>query len=177
MNGAASIAPTPPAEWRFPQPYGLRAVAFVLFGVALLWLTGRDVEMDRAVRLTGDSQVAHGFSGILRRIFPPQVSETIEASRIPHFDRHHLPRFSRLELQQQAVKTLDPETLTLRTTFETREVLVRPFGYLLHVGAKLLETIEIAFWGTLLAIIIGAPLAFLSARNLTPSVSSALYQN
>jgi phosphonate transport system permease protein len=101
-------------------------------------------------------------------MFPPQISEATETSRIEHFDRSHLPRFSHIEVQQVAVKTLDPETLGLKTKFERREVLVRPFGYLLHVSAKLLETLEIALWGTLLAVIIGAPLAILSARNLTP---------
>jgi phosphonate transport system permease protein len=37
----------------------------------------------------------------------------------------------------------------------------------MHVAAKLVETLQIALWGTLLAVVISAPLAFLSARNLT----------
>jgi phosphonate transport system permease protein len=178
-EAAYGISQTPPSEWRFPQPYGLRSVVLALFAILALWKTGLDVEMDRAVELTGgaiasgfgfkkDSQVARGFSGILGQMFPPQISEAIETSRIEHFDRSHLPRFSHIEVQRVAVKTLDPETSALKTTLEKREVLVRPFGYLFHVSAKLLETLEIALWGTLLAVIIGAPLAILSARNLTP---------
>src|SRR5690606_15110786 len=57
-------------------------------------------------------------------------------------------------------------SMTSRTT--QREVLVEPFGYLGQVAVKLIETLEIALWGTLLAILIGAPLAFLGARNLSP---------
>lgn len=169
MNGVTWSAPTARAEYRFPRPYGLSTAALVVFAIALVWVTGRDVEIDRAIPLTGDSQLADGFSGFVSRLFPPQISETIETSRIPQFDRRHLPAFSHLELQRRAVKALDPETLALKTTVEEREVLVRPFGYLLHVGSKLLETLEIAFWGTLLAIIIGAPLALFSARNLAHS--------
>jgi phosphonate transport system permease protein len=167
------------AEWRFPQPYGWRCALLALIAIGLLWKTGRDVEMDRAVALSGggiaaslgvktDSQVARGFSAILRQMFPPQISEATEISRIEHFDRSHLPWLSHLDVRQVAVKSLDPETLGLKTTFEKREVLVKPLGYLIHVSAKLLETLEIAMWGTLLAVIIGAPLAVWSARNLSP---------
>jgi phosphonate transport system permease protein len=152
----------------------LALIAFVVF-----WKTGMDVEMDRAVALSSggiaaalgsktDSQVARGFSEIFHQMFPPQISEATETTRIEHFDRFHLPLFSHIEARQVAVKVLDRETLGLKTTYERREVLVRPFGYLLHVSAKLLETLEIALWGTFLAVVIGVPLAILSARNLTP---------
>jgi phosphonate transport system permease protein len=174
---------TSPREWQFPQPFGLRSAALLLLAGLILVVTGRNVELDRAVVLSGqgiaaglrlksDSQVTHGFSVIVSRMFPPQISETTETTRIAHFDRSHLPAFSHLEYQQQAVKTLDPETLQLKTSFETREVIVEPFGYLVHVLRKLLETLEIALWATLLAVVLGAPLAFLSARNLarTPLV-------
>jgi phosphonate transport system permease protein len=174
---AWKTTPTSPREWQFPQPFGLRSAAFLLLAMLILVVTGRNAELDRAVVLSGqaiaaglrlksDSHVTQGFSAILSRMFPPQISETTETARIAHFDRSNLPAFSHLENQQQALKTLDPETLGLKTTFETREVIVEPFGYLVHVLAKLFETLEIALWGTLLAVVIGAPLAFLSARNL-----------
>jgi len=102
-------------------------------------------------------------------MFPAQISEATETSRIEHFDRSHLPWLAHLDVQQVAVKTLDPETLGLKTTFKRREVLIKPLGYVIHVSAKRLETLEIALWGTLLAVIIGAPLAILSARNLAPN--------
>jgi phosphonate transport system permease protein len=166
-------------RWRFPQPYGRRTAFLALVAILILWKTGLDVEMDRAVTLSGeglakalsfrtDSQVAHGFSGILRQMFPPHISEATETARMA-LDRSHLPWLSHLEVQRIPVKTLDPETLRLKTDFEIREFLVRPFGYLLHVSVKLFETLEIALWGTLLAVLVGAPLALLSARNVSPN--------
>lgn len=174
---AWTTTPTLCREWQFPQPFGLRSATLLLLAILILVVTGRNVELDRAVVLSGqgiaaglrlktDSQVTQGVSVIFSRVFPPQVSETTETARIAHFDRSHLPAFSHLENQQHAVKTLDPETLGLKTAFETREVIVEPFGYLVRVLEKLLETLEIALWGTLLAVVLGAPLAFLSARNL-----------
>jgi phosphonate transport system permease protein len=166
--------------WRFPQSYSLRSAVMASLAILILWKTGLDVEMDRAFALTAggvaaglgfknDSQVAHGFSGILGQMFPPQISEATETARIEHFDRSHLPWLSRLEVRQVTVKKLDPETLSLKTTWEKHEVLVRPFGYLMHVTRKMAETLEIALWGTLLAVIIAAPLAIFSARNLAPN--------
>jgi phosphonate transport system permease protein len=174
------LAQSPPSEWRFPHPYGLRSAVLVSLAVVVLWKTGQDVEIDRALVMSGgaiaeglgfqtDSPVARGFSAIMRQMFPPQISETVETSRIEHFDRSRLPWLSHLDVQRVAVKTLDPETLALKTTWETREVLVRPFGYLFRVAAKLVETLEIGLWGTLLAVMIAAPLAILSARNLAPN--------
>lgn len=42
------------------------------------------------------------------------------------------------------------------------------FGYLLLVLWLMLQTVEIAAWGTLLAIAVGAPLALLGARGYSP---------
>jgi len=77
-------------------------------------------------------------------------------------------RMLRMTGEEARVERLDPETLQLRAVVERTEYLVEPAGYLVHVGVKLWETLMIAFWGTLLAVIMSAPLAFFSARNLTP---------
>jgi phosphonate transport system permease protein len=52
---------------------------------------------------------------------------------------------------------------------ETAEYLVEPLGYLGHVAVKLVETLEIALWGTVIAILISLPLAFFSASNMAPN--------
>src|SRR4051812_13042200 len=44
------------------------------------------------------------------------------------------------------------------------------FSYLSVLGQATIETIQIAIWGTLLAIILSIPLSFLAARNTTPHV-------
>ncbi len=43
-------------------------------------------------------------------------------------------------------------------------------AYLTLLGGATVETIQIAIWGTLLAIILSIPLSFLGARNTTPHV-------
>lgn len=171
---------SPPAVWRFPQPYGVRTVAVIVVALLVLWHTGQRLGMGEAAVLTGEgiaaavglpveSQVARGFSAIARQLFPLQISERTEISRIESFDRNQLPLFSRIEVEPFETRTLDPDTLQMKTTRGERGVLVEPVGYLAHVCVKLLETLEIALWGTLLAVVIGAPLAVLGARNLAPS--------
>lgn len=116
----------------------------------------------------GRSQVVDGLAAIGRQLIPLQIAERREVSRIEDFDRDRLPWFSHIEVVEDRVERLDPETLQMRSVVERTEYLVEPAGYLVHVGVKLWETLTIAFWGTLLAVIMSAPLAFFSARNLTP---------
>jgi phosphonate transport system permease protein len=176
MNAPMRLARPAPA-WRFPQPYGWRSVLAAAAAVAVLLVTGHRVEIDRAAVMTGDavaaaagsgrpSQVAKGFATVARQLFPLQLDERTDVDRIEHFDPHRLPPFARLEATTTRTQTLNPETLQLEDRVEHKAVLVQPFGYVLKVGQKLLETIEIALWGTLIAIVVGLPLALLSARNL-----------
>jgi phosphonate transport system permease protein len=46
---------------------------------------------------------------------------------------------------------------------------VQPVGYLWRVAVKMVETLEIALWGTILAVAVSVPLAIGGARNYTPS--------
>jgi phosphonate transport system permease protein len=46
--------------------------------------------------------------------------------------------------------------------------MVEPFGYLVYVLGKMLESLEIALWGTLLALVAGLPLAYFGARGYAP---------
>jgi phosphonate transport system permease protein len=73
------------------------------------------------------------------------------------------------ETVESTIQTLNPQTLKLATVVQRKQVLVQRFGYVLTVLWKMVETIEIALWGTVLAIVVGLPLAFLSARNLVPN--------
>lgn len=177
MISSSDTTRGPAAAWRFPSPYGWRTVLWAIAAVALLAVTGHRVEMDKAAVLTGGavaaaagghqpSQVAKGFATVARQLFPLQIDERTDVSRIENFDRNHLPPFARIESVTAASQTLDPTTLQLVPSTERKEVLVQPFGYALRVGLKLVETLEIAVWGTVLAILIGLPLALLSARNL-----------
>lgn len=177
-----TLAPSPrqaAASWRFPPPVRLPTLLAALLFAGLLIQTGRNVEVGRMLAMTGealwaavggpvDSQVARGLGKIGGSLYPLQISERREVARIDGFDRQHLPPFSRLETVETKTQTLNPDTLQMETQVEKTEVLVEPSGYLLHVLVKLWETLEIALWGTVLAIVISAPLAFFSAANLTP---------
>jgi phosphonate transport system permease protein len=57
----------------------------------------------------------------------------------------------------------------MEASVTTREYLVEPVGYLKHILLKMIETLEIALWGTILAVILSIPLAFYGARNYTPN--------
>ncbi len=165
--------------WAFPAWLETRTLLLILVALGVLVQTGRNLEIDRLLRLTGeavlaaagapvDSQVARGAGKIAGSLFPLQIEERIATNRIEGFDPGHLPLFSHLETVETQEQRLNPETLATETRTGTTQVLVRPFGYLAHVAAKLVETLEIALWGTVLAVLMSAPLAFFSAATLTP---------
>ncbi|WOK35261.1 phosphonate ABC transporter, permease protein PhnE [Sphingomonas sp. C3-2] len=166
--------------WRFPALFGARTIALLFLAFLLLGYTGQRLEIGRMLSLSAEamlvpmgladrSQVADGFSATLAQLVPIQLSERREVARITGFDPAHLPPFAYVETVETRVSELDPETLrpterVVRTTW-----LVDPLGYLGHVGGKMLETLEMALWGTVIAIAIGLPLALMGARNLVPN--------
>lgn len=169
----------PAPSWRFPTLLNARAVALLAAALLLLWYTGQRVEIGRMLALGGEavlaqagiadrSQVADGLGSTLAELVPIQLSSRREVSRIEGFDPEHLPPFAHIETAETRVSELNPETLrreerTVRTAW-----LVEPFGYAFHVAAKMLETLEIALWGSVIAVLIGLPLALFGARNVTP---------
>lgn len=166
-------------EWRFPPPYNAGGLGLALIAILVLLFTGSRVEIVRMLVLSGegllatvglkdDSQVAEGFATIGQQLFPPVIAERTETSRIESFDPAHLPLWAHLETVERTVETLNPDTLQTDRSIERVQYMVEPFGYLRHVALKLVETLEIALWGTVLAIILAVPLAILGARNLTP---------
>ena len=69
--------------------------------------------------------------------------------------------------EERVVPALDDEV-----TVERTETLVKPLGYLWTVTVKMLETLEIALWGTILSVLLSVPLAVVgSGIRLTPSAS------
>lgn len=166
--------------WKIPAPYGLRTLLTLLLVLAVCGFTGQRVEIGRMLQLTGDglmaavglrdsSQVSAGMASIGRNMFPLQVSERTEISRIENFDRQQLPPFAFIERESVDEPRLNPETLQMETQQAQREVLVEPLGYLWHVLLKMGETLEIALWATLLAVLLSLPLAWFSATNYSPN--------
>lgn len=178
MNGQTATSCPP---WAFPQPFGPRAVLVVLAALALLFFSGERVQVDRLVTLTGNAvlasaglagegESARGLGSVLGRMVPLQISERRDIARIDGFNAEdELPLFAYLETVRVNEQVLDPGTLELEDRRVTKTYLVRPFGYVTHVALKMVETLEIALWGTLIAVMLGLPLALLGARNITPS--------
>lgn len=145
----------------------------------LLALSAKHAEMDRLaalcaeyaahiVGLRRDSQVARGVHRFVSTAFPLVLAEETPVTRIDGFDRAHLPLLSHLEVRETSSAEYDFTQQKMVSRTETREVLVRPVGYLVHVLGKMLESLEIALWATLLGIWLGAPIAYLGARGYSP---------
>lgn len=156
-----------------------RTIALLLFALVLAGISAQRTEIDRMLALSAQaigaalggsqtSQVADGFGRIGRNLLPLQLSETRDLARIKNLDRDALPWGARIELQPVTERRIDPETLEITQTISQREVLFEPYGYLLHVLWLMVHTLEIAAWGTLVAVVLGAPLALLGARGYSP---------
>ena len=149
-------------------------LTFVVF--VLLSISAHNTEMDRAFVETskavlsmvgiGDSQVLDGAARFGRQAFPIQISQRTEVNRLDEFNRNDLPLFAYIE----TAESKDYDALTDTWTSETAEYLVEPIGYLTKVLAKMWETIEMGFWGTLISVMISLPLGILSSRNYTPHI-------
>jgi len=163
--------------WAFPQPFGAKSLLVLIVVLALLFYSGQRVEVGRMVSLTGtailakvglanEAEAAKGLGAVLGKLVPIQISDRQETGRIENFDPEHLPLLAYLETVQASEQALDPATLKLKARAVTRTYLVQPFGYVALVFVKILETLEIALWGTLIGALIGLPLAMLGARNI-----------
>jgi phosphonate transport system permease protein len=169
----------PPEQWKLRQPFGPRSIAVAVAVSVLLALSARHTEMDRMLVLLGqyaahvvglrkDSEVAKGVDRYMTTAYPLVLSEETPIARIPGFDRAHLPPLSHVETRQTTTAKYDLASQKVVTQTESQEVLVQPVGYLVFVLGKMLESLEIALWGTLLGIGIGAPVAYFGTRGYTP---------
>lgn len=160
MTARAAAAP----GWTYPQPFGAKSLLVVIAALALLFYTGQRLEVGRMFSLP-----SAGSGHVFARLVPLQLSDRQEIGRIADFDPERLPPFAYLEEVRSSEEALNPATLELEARPVTKTYLVQPLGYALHVFAKILETLEIALWGTLIGALIGLPLALLSARNIVPA--------
>jgi phosphonate transport system permease protein len=166
--------------WRLDPPYRARHVFIALVALALLAVTGVRMEVPRmlhdsaqavgyAVGVVEQSPVADGLKRVAESLWPLRISEETETARIENLNRDKLPWLSRIEVRETREPRMNTATLQIEETVERKEVLIQPFGYLTHVLAKMLETLEMALWGTLLAVLLSIPLAFYAASNYSPN--------
>jgi phosphonate transport system permease protein len=177
---AESPASAQPDQWRLKPAYSARTIVLLLAASVLLAFSAHRTELDRMLALSAEavaaaagyqenSQVLRGLGRIASDLFPLQISETREIARLEDFDRDHLPFFSHLDIREVRESQLNTDTMEMEEVIAEQEVLVEPVGYLWHAIVLMLETIEIAFWGTTLAVMMAVPLAIFGARNFTPA--------
>lgn len=166
------------SKWNNPAPFGFRSVLVVIVIMTLLAFSGKNLELNKLVTLSTEagsylvgtsdkSQIIDGSKKIAKSMFPPAVSETIELSRIENFDPANIPLFSKVKNIKTSTASVDLKTFEINQTVKVIQVLYNPIGYLIHVSKKMLETIEMAIWATIIATIISLPLAYFSAANYT----------
>jgi phosphonate transport system permease protein len=172
-------SPVPPDQWRLNPLVSSRTVLVLLLISVMLAFTGKRVNVYEGIEkifeglaysvgLTDDAAVASGWNQFFDSAFPMVFANKREVDRIENFDRDHLPMFSYIveEEVQEYSESEDRETVT-------KEYLVEPFGFLTEVLWKMVETVEIAVWGTLVALVLAIPLAYFGARSY--SFGSATY--
>ena len=173
---AGSPETSQPDQWRLKPPVSVTTLVLLLVASLLLAWSAHRTEIDRMLVQSGEavaaaaglketSQVLKGLGRVATALFPLQFSETRETARLENFDRKELPPLSRLDKKEVRESRLNSTTMAMEETTVEQEVLVEPVGYLWHAIVLMLQTIEIALWGTVLAVLIAVPLAILAARN------------
>lgn len=181
MQGGKDIDMTIPesAPWRLKSPFDARAVFLVIAAFVMLSFSAQRVHLDRMAEQIGElglatvglkdsSQIGRGIGSFASDMFPLAITERTPVAMIDGFDPSRLAPFSRVETVQVKESTFDVDTFETRTRVIEKTYLVQPVGYLLFVLGKMLETVEIAAWASLFAILGSLPLAIASARNFSP---------
>ena len=168
-----------PAAWQLKPVFNARAVALTCLALMLLAVSAHRMQLDEMVSRMGSliletvgAREAPSPEGqdesVLESMFPLAISERTPVDRIAQFDPDDLPLFAHLETVPVEQTALDPDTLEMTTRTIEKTFLVEPGGYLFLVITKIIETIEIAIWASLLAVMMSLPLAWLGARNYSP---------
>ncbi len=176
-NAAALPRGTRPGEdWHLRQPFTWKHVLITLIVFVLLGYSAHRTEIDRGAWMTAEgvadaaglveeAEVSAGFQRFFRNAFPLVLSTETEVSRLSDFDADNLPWLA--YTVEKPRYTYDVETMESVKTGEVT-YLVRPMGYLWYVVGLMFKTIEIALWGTIVSVIMAAPIAYLGARQYAP---------
>lgn len=166
-----------PGTWKLRQPYSAWHVAALLVLMLLLIWSGRRNEVDRTIittaqgvaystGLTEQSELSKGWSSFLGQALPLIFAERTDINRIEGFDAQALPPLAYITKESQRRWDVLSDAWVQE---EPVQYLVVPYGYILRVIQLMLQTIEIGAWGTILALLLAAPLGMFGARSFTPN--------
>lgn len=170
-----------PEAWRLKPAFDARILLVCLLAFFALGFSAQRLDLGRlftdvgafllaSVGLKEASSIGEGMSGLTNGMFPIVLDERTPVEYVDDLDNRLARPFARLEQAVTEETVLDPETLEIVTRQTATSVLVEPFGYLFLVLFKMLETVEIAIWATLFALVASLPLSVLCARNYAPHV-------
>ncbi|QOV89217.1 phosphonate ABC transporter, permease protein PhnE [Humisphaera borealis] len=165
-----------PGDWNLRPGISKRWFLLAALVALLLAFSARRTELDRAAVMTAEGAVhiagigqedgvSRGWRLFWSAALPLVLAEKTEVSRIDGFDPAHLPPNS--YLISEPVREYDVATGKY-VEAGVRQYLIEPLGYLTRVCLLMLKTIEMGLWGTLLAVLIAAPLGVLGARGYSP---------
>jgi phosphonate transport system permease protein len=150
------------ARWAVKKPFPPRLLIALLVAVIALGVSFTRMGLHRGVMDT-----------------PQAMEKGVDFARQAWPIRLEIAR--RVERMVQLGEMRDPSRLPMFAYIEDRPVnphlvdspvesfYVEPLGYLEKCLWLMLDTIEMAIWGTLLAIFLAIPLGFFAARNYAPS--------
>lgn len=181
MPNAETAPPTQPDIWRLKPVFDARIVLLCSLIFVSLAFSAQRLDLGRlftdigafvmaSVGLRETSSVGDGLSGMTSGMFPLVFDERTPVEYVNDLDARLARPFARLEQATSQETTFDPETLEIVTREVETSVLVEPFGYLFLVLLKMFETVEIAIWATLFALVVSLPLSIICARNFAPHV-------
>ncbi|MGF1581151.1 MAG: phosphonate ABC transporter, permease protein PhnE [Gemmataceae bacterium] len=174
-----------PKKWRLRPPFTWKLVLGLMVFTVVLGYTGKRTGLDKVVTtvrqiidemvgLREESPAGKGVRRFATMAFPMVFSESKPVDELTADEKENPPAFSYVITKQERVP--DPSMRSgeaLRFIEHSREYQVRPFAYLVLLFWEMLETLEMALWGTILSILLATPLAYLGAKGYSPH--STLY--
>jgi phosphonate transport system permease protein len=173
--GSGSLRPA--AGWQLrPRFTAARLLALTLL-VVLLATSAQHLGLPAGLLATGPA-IGKGLE-FTRQALPVRLERARRVRRLIELGEMRDPA-----LPGAGAGRIDPRDLPLLGYIEERPVdprdpasprepyFVEPLGYLRSCLGMMAETLEMALWGTLLAILLAAPLAGLAARGYAPSRAS-----
>lgn len=165
------------AQWKLLPPVNVKLIGILLMLSVLLGYSAKRNELTRlpgmltagvgeSLGLTRQSEMGPAVRRFVSGLFPLALWEKTDVSRVEHFDPKHLPWLT--SVVREPVREYDALHQHWRV-IDTRNFLFDPFGYLKRVLLLMLQTIEIALWGTLIALVLALPQAYFAARGYTPN--------
>jgi phosphonate transport system permease protein len=167
-----------PPDWKLRQPFGPRLLALLAVVAVVLAISFTRVELHLGVLHTGEA-VRQGAT-FVGQAWPIRVEESRRVERliqIGEMRRPGQPPPADPEARARWEHMIDPANLPMFARIEDRPVnpreegspvepfYVERFGYLRKCLGLMIDTIEMAVWGTLLCLVLAMPLGFFAARN------------